>query len=72
MRFIIAENQVRAGQASTVENVIEALKTHIDNSDVCMCACGAIWNMSKNSKKKKKKKKKNINSPFFDHFFIFN
>lgn len=47
--ILIADNQFLAIQANAVENVIETLKTHIDNPDVCTCGCGAIWNMSKNS-----------------------
>ena len=44
-----AENKAKAGAAGGIEAVVNAINTHINNSDVCEKGCGALFNMSKDN-----------------------
>ena len=45
-----AENRVKAGAAGGIEDAVKTISTHINNADVCVCGCGAFWNMTVNGK----------------------
>lgn len=43
---ITADNQVRAGKCEAIEAVLETMKSHIDDGDVCSNGCGALCNIA--------------------------
>ena len=45
-----AGNRVTAGKAGAIEAIVEAMKTHIDNDDVCENGCCALANITTNGK----------------------
>lgn len=46
----IANNQVKAGKFGAIEVILDAIKIHINNADVCEEGCGALWNITVNGK----------------------
>lgn len=46
----IANNQVKAGQFGAIEVILDAIKIHVSNADVCEKGCGALWNITVNGK----------------------
>ena len=47
---ITADNKVRAGGVGAIEAIVSAMKTHIDDAGVCEAGCGALSNITVNSK----------------------
>ena len=41
---------MKAGSVGGVEAAVKAINTHIKNAGVCEQGCGALWNMTNNSK----------------------
>ena len=40
---------MKAGTAGGIENIVEAINTHIDNVGICENGCGALMNITTNS-----------------------
>ena len=45
---ITADNQVKAGGAGAIDVIVNAMKTHTNNADVCEHGCGALNNIAAN------------------------
>ena len=45
---ITADNQVKAGGAGAIDVIVNAMKVHINNADVCYCGCGALGSIALN------------------------
>ena len=40
---------MKAGGVGAIEAIVSAMKTHIDNADVCEQGCGSLKNITKNN-----------------------
>ena len=47
---ITDNNEAKAGECGVVETIVSAMKTHMNNADVCEYGCGALWNITVNGK----------------------
>ena len=48
---------MKAGETGGIVAVVKAVNTHINNPDVCVNGCGALWNMTFNGKNYSKHKR---------------
>ena len=47
----IADNQMRAGkEGGAIEVILNVMRTHINNAEVCEAGCGALYNITSNGK----------------------
>ena len=53
-----ADNRAIAGKCEAIETVVDAMKAHLDNVNMCRSGCGVLWNITFNNCKHKKKFKK--------------
>ena len=51
-----ADNQVKAGECGAIEVILSAMKTHMNNADVCQAGCGALWSITVNGKQQPQSK----------------
>lgn len=49
--IIAADNQMKTGECGAIEIVLNAIKLHINNTNVCESGCGALWSITTNGKK---------------------
>ena len=42
---------MKAGRAGGIEAVVKAVSTHINNANVCINGCGALFNMTEDNGK---------------------
>ena len=45
-----ADNEVRAGEAGAIDVILNAMRTHINNADICKWGCGALMRITVNGK----------------------
>ena len=45
-----ADNQVKAGECGAIEVIVNAMKAHMNITDVCEQGCGALCNITVNGK----------------------
>lgn len=57
---IIDDNRVKAGKCGAIEMIVSAMKTHINNVDVCKHGCLALWNTVANNGKHQHHRTKTI------------
>ena len=50
---------MKAGATGGIEAAVKAINNHIDNARVCQTGCGALRNMTTNSKSTDKQKQTN-------------
>ena len=48
--FLLDDNQIIAGKIGVIGIIVEIMKTHIGNADVCNNGCEAIWSITINGK----------------------
>lgn len=46
----IDDNKARAGKAGAIDVILEVMKKHMNNWNVCYSGCGAIKNITANGK----------------------
>lgn len=52
-RYILEDNQRKAGEAGAIEAILDAMEIHINNAKVCEYGCEALWNITLNGKKER-------------------
>ena len=52
-QLLLADNQALAGEKGAIEIIVEAMKNHTDNTDVCGYGCAAISSIVLNGKQSK-------------------
>lgn len=65
--LIPANNQAKAGKLGAIEVILEIMKAHISNLDVCYNGCRALCNITTNGKHIQTKKSYFTQNTIFNH-----